>query len=111
MADVVYKSLLLNSINHFAYCNARIECTKDDKMNFEKTTIQLRLAESIYLKTNKNARTRDPSELSGVIRMRKSKHVLLKYMKYWELTMERQPLRHTSPNPRTITSQVLSGTS
>ena len=56
MSDVVYKSLLLNSINHYAYCNARIECTKDDKMDFEKTTIQLRLAESIYLKTNKNAR-------------------------------------------------------
>ena len=47
MSDVVYKSLLLNSINHYAYCNARIECTKDDKMDFEKTTIQLRLAERI----------------------------------------------------------------
>ena len=43
MSDVVYKSLLLNSINHYAYCNARIECTKDDKIDFEKTTIQLRL--------------------------------------------------------------------
>ena len=36
MSDVVYKSLLLNSINHYAYCNTRIECTKDNKMDFEK---------------------------------------------------------------------------
>ena len=38
MKDEVHKNLLLNTINHFAYTGTRMDCTKDNKMDYLETT-------------------------------------------------------------------------